>query len=106
METTMEDLIQFTMNDLLYEELFATEADSYDDEKDPPIAQQFAKALITAKQGNGFWIVEMTPDIQEHFFHNVLLPNMEMWDTWGDDGLELIVYARTLLSNAEISCPY
>lgn len=100
----MDELLEIKMGEELYQELFATEVDTYDGHGKEN-KQILAKALLQAKIPK--WTIVLDDDGFFYFVNVVLPTNMEMWYTWNSvDGERLLKQAKEILNTFHIYYPY
>lgn len=104
-----ENLIELYLTDNLYQELFATEADTYEEDRDPVGKQRLAKSLIEAqKEFEGvMWRITIDEDTLLYLFNIALPEYLEMWYSWGsEEGCQLHEDAQLLMSKYNVYYPY
>ena len=108
----LDETVEIHMQDLMFQEVFALEVETYDIETDIPSKHHFARTLLEAVEyidalETANWVVSLDEDALTYFLNCVLLVHMEMWETWGTDhGLELLHQAKTTLDQFDVYYPY
>lgn len=102
----MDEIITLLMPNELYQELHATEVDTYE-EGDVASKQHFAKALLNGAELKTGWSIELDEDTFVYLVNQVLLGNMEMWATWGnEEGETFLKQTKGILDKFNLYYPF
>lgn len=113
MEYPESEIVQISMDLVLYNQLFDNEVDSMEIDDIPlnhrGITAQFIQGMLRAEINEEYEIalVSLTQDAIDYLLQDVLPLNMEMWYNWGtEEGNQLIDYGRDIYTELDEYCPY